>query len=76
MADSTPLKQESDKIAIPASLLIELKDAVERLDDILETIEVLSDKSILREIRKSMQEIEKGEYQVIESPEDVDKLLE
>jgi hypothetical protein len=75
MTNPTSLRQGSDKIAIPASMLNELRDVLERLDDILESIELLSDEQTMNEIKMSIGEIEKWEYDVAETHEDVDKLL-
>jgi hypothetical protein len=63
-------------VTIPEELLRELVLELSRVGEVLSTIEELLDKEGLRRIRGAEKEYRKGDYIVVESGNEVEKLLE
>jgi len=68
------VKFTKDGIFIPEDLFREMMDAYFRMEQVLATIEILADDEALKAIKKSREEIVKGEY-VECSIEDLEKVL-
>lgn len=66
----------SETITVPKKLLEELREHLDRIDEILATLEELMDKEGLERIRKATDEYKRGEYVTAEKPEDISKILE
>ena len=58
------------------SALRELQEHARRIDEIITTLEELSDKKGLRRIRSGLKEYEQGKYVVAKDPEKIVELLE
>jgi hypothetical protein len=61
---------------MPRSVLRELQGHARRIEEIIATLEELSDKEGLRRIRSGLKEYEQGKYVVVKSTEKIDELLE
>ena len=66
---------ETDTIQIPRKMFGELYDAHEKIDQILETLEVLMDKATLKRLKMGEEELKTGDY-VDAEPEEIEELLE
>jgi hypothetical protein len=63
-------------VTIPEELLRELVLELSRMGEVLATIEELLNEEGLRRIREAEKEYRKGDYIVVESGNEVEKLLE
>jgi hypothetical protein len=63
-------------VAIPEELLRELVVELSRVEEVLATLEELLDEEGLRRVRVAEEEYRKGDYIVVESSREVEKLLE
>jgi hypothetical protein len=57
----------TETVSIPLPLLKELYEHFDRIEEILATLEELSDKKGLRRIEKSLEECKKKDYIVVET---------
>jgi hypothetical protein len=65
----------TETVSIPLTLLRELYEHFDRIEEILATLEELSDKEGLRRIEKSLEEYKKREYITVSSPEKIREAL-
>jgi len=65
---------EMDTIQIPRKIVEEIYDTHERIDQILETLEVLMDEETLKRLKKGEEELKTGDY-IDAEPEEIEKLL-
>jgi hypothetical protein len=65
----------TESISIPLPLLKELYEHFDRIEEILATLEELSDKKGLKRIEKSLKEYKKKEYTTAVSPEKIREAL-
>ncbi len=65
----------TETISVPKELLNDLYGTHQKIDNILETLEVLLDKETLKGIKKSRNEIKKGEC-IRANIEEIEKILE
>ena len=65
----------TETVSIPLPLLKELYEHFDRIEEILATLEELSDKEGLERIAKALQEYKKKEYIVVSSPEKIREAL-
>ncbi len=65
---------EIDTVQIPRKMLEEIYDAHEKIDQILETLEVLMDEATLKRLKKGEEELKNGDY-VDAKPEEIEVLL-
>ena len=65
---------EMDTIQIPRKMVEEIYDTHERIDQILETLEVLMDEETLKRLKKGEEELKTGDY-IDAEPEEIEKLL-
>ena len=65
---------ETDTIQVPVALFEEIHDAHEKIDQILETMEVLMDRATLRRIKKGEEELKAGDY-IDATTEEIEELL-
>jgi hypothetical protein len=65
---------ELDTIQIPRKIVEEIYDTHERIDQILETLEVLMDEETLKRLKKGEEELKTGDY-IDAEPEEIAKLL-
>jgi len=63
-----------ETVQIPKKILEDIYDAHEKIDQILETLEVLMDEATLKRLKKGEEELEKGDY-VDAKPEEIEVLL-
>jgi hypothetical protein len=62
-------------VSVPLPLLKELYEHFDRIEEILATLEELSDKKGLERIEKSLEEYKKKEYTTAVSPEKIREAL-
>ena len=65
----------AETVSIPLPLLKELYEHFDRIEEILATLEELSDKKGLERIRKSLEEYKKKEYITVSCPVKIRKAL-
>lgn len=65
----------TETVSIPLPLLKELYEHFDRIEEILATLEELSDKEGLKRTEKSLEEYKKKEYITVSSPEKIRKAL-
>ncbi|WRQ72937.1 MAG: hypothetical protein BME93_06755 [Methanosarcinales archaeon Met12] len=65
---------ETGTIQIPMKIVEEIYDTHEKIDQILETLEVLMDEETLKRLKKGEEELKTGDY-VDARPEEIEKLL-
>ncbi|MBA7515270.1 hypothetical protein ES705_07309 [subsurface metagenome] len=65
---------ETDTIQIPRKIVEEIYDTHEKIDQILETLEVLMDEATLKRLKKGEEELKTGDY-VDAKPEEIAELL-
>lgn len=61
----------TETISVPLPLLKELYEHFDRIEEILATLEELSDKKGLKRIEKSLEEYKKKEYITVSSPDKI-----
>ena len=61
---------------MPRSVLRELQEHARQIEEIIATLEELADKEGIRRIKSSLKQYEQGKYVVVESPKQLDSLLE
>ncbi|MGB3459771.1 MAG: hypothetical protein WBB08_10890 [Halobacteriota archaeon] len=64
----------TDTIQIPRKIVEEIYDTHERIDQILETLEVLMDEATLKRLKKGEEELKTGDY-IDAEPEEIEELL-
>lgn len=65
----------TETIEVPRELLQELTQRLARVEEVLATIEELSDPEGAERIRRSEEDLKKGRYKTAKTPEELDKLL-
>jgi hypothetical protein len=65
---------ETDTIQVPMGIFEEIYDAHEKIDQVLETLEVLMDAATLKRLKDGEEELKTGDY-VDAMPEEVEKIL-
>lgn len=65
----------SEPVSVPRPLLKELYEHCEKIEEILATLEELTNKEGLKRIEKSLQEYKKKEYAAVKHPKDIRKAL-
>ena len=65
---------ETDTVQIPRKIVEEIYDTHEKIDQILETLEVLMDKETLKRLKKGEEELKTGDY-IDAKPEEIAELL-
>ncbi|MGD0204649.1 MAG: hypothetical protein ABSC20_12205 [Candidatus Bathyarchaeia archaeon] len=65
----------TETVSIPLPLLKELYEHFDRIEEILATLEELSDKKGLKRIEKSLEEYKRKEYITVSSPEKIREAL-
>jgi hypothetical protein len=65
---------ETYTIPVPMGLFEEIYDAHEKIDQVLETLEVLMDGTTLKRLQDGEEELKTGDY-VDAMPEEVEKIL-
>jgi hypothetical protein len=65
---------ETDTIQIPRKIVEEIYDTHEKINRILETLEVLMDEETLKRLKKGEKELKAGDY-VDAEPEKIEVLL-
>ena len=65
----------TETISVPVPLLKELYEHFDRIEEILATLEELSDKEGLSRIEKALEEYKKKEYVIVASPEKIREAL-
>ena len=62
-------------VSLPRDLLRELREHIDRVEEILATLEEVADSGGLERIRKATEEYQRGEVVSAEHPEDIRKIL-
>lgn len=65
----------TETVQIPLPLLKELYEHFDRIEEILATLEELSDKEGMKRIKKSLEEYKKKEYIAVSSPDKIREVL-
>jgi hypothetical protein len=65
------VKGLNEEILVPRPLLKELYEHFDRIEEILATLEELSDKKGLKRIEKSLEEYRKKEFDTVTDPEKI-----
>lgn len=65
----------TEYITIPKVLLKELREGLVRVEEVLATLEELTDIEGLKRIERAEEEYEKGEYITIQSSDEISKKL-
>jgi hypothetical protein len=65
----------TEVVSVPRLLLKELYEHFDRIEEILATLEELSDKKGLRRIEKSLEEYEKRDYVTVANPKRIREVL-
>ena len=61
----------TETVSVPLPLLKELYEHFDRIEEILATLEELSDKKGLKRIEKGLEEYKKKEFITVSSPEEI-----
>jgi hypothetical protein len=69
------VKGLNEEILVPRPLLKELYEHFGRIEEILATLEELSDKKGLKRIEKSLEEYKKKEFDTVTDPEKIREAL-
>ncbi len=70
MVDTT-----TETIQVPLELLQELTQRLAKVEEVLATLEELSDSQGAQRIRQSEKDLQKGRYKTAKTPEELDKIL-
>jgi hypothetical protein len=62
-------------MSVPRSVLRELREHARQIEEIIATLEELTDKEGIRRIKSSLKQYEQGEYVVVEDRKQLDSLL-
>lgn len=65
----------TEYVSIPMELLTELREELVKIKEILATLEELSDKESLKEIRKAEKEYERGDFSIAKNSKEIRKLV-
>ena len=65
----------TETIQVPRELLQELTQRLAKVEEVLATLEELSDSQGAQRIRKSEEDLKKGRYKTAKTPEELNKLL-
>jgi hypothetical protein len=65
---------ETDTIQIPRKIVEEIYDTQEKINQILETLEVLMDEETLKRLKKGEKELKTGDY-IDAKPDEIAELL-
>jgi len=65
---------ETDTIQVPVAIFEEIHDAHEKIDQILETIEVLMDGATLKRLKRGEEELKMGDY-IDATSEEIEEIL-
>jgi hypothetical protein len=65
----------TEVISVPRPLLKELCEHFDKIEEILATLEELSDKKGLKRIEKSLEEYKKKDYVTVANPEKIREVL-
>ena len=66
----------TEYVSIPTELIIELREGLAKIEEILATLEELSDKEGLKEIREAEKEYERRDFSIARNAEEIRKLVE
>jgi hypothetical protein len=65
----------TDWLSVPRSVLKELQEHARQIEEIIATLEELTDQEGIRRIRSSLKQYEQGEYAVLENPKEMESLF-
>ena len=66
----------AESVAVPKELLKNLYMGLAKVEEVLATLEELTDKEGLKRIRKAEEEYRRGDYVIVESGQEIGKLVE
>ena len=64
-----------DSIQLPKNLVAQLLESSLRFQELAETLEVQLDKKTVKRLKTGDRELERGQYKVATSREDIDRIL-
>ena len=66
----------AESVAVPKELLKNLYMGLAKVEEVLATLEELTDKEGLERIREAEEEYRRGDYVIVESGQEIGKLVE
>lgn len=66
----------AESVAVPKELLKNLYMGLAKVEEVLATLEELMDKEGLKRIHEAEEEYQKGDYVIVESSQEIGKLVE
>lgn len=72
MIDVIKLKEEKGKVMMSKE---DFEELISEVESLIETVEILSDENLMKQIRKSEKDLEEGKVSEIESEEDMRRLF-
>ncbi len=66
----------TESLSVPRSVMKELQEHARRIEEIVATLEELSDKESMRRIRASLKDYDRGDYVVVEDVKKLRSVLE
>lgn len=66
----------TESLVVPRSVLKELQEHARHIEELVATLEEMSDKEGLRRIRSGLKDYHKGDYVVLKDPKKIASLLE
>jgi hypothetical protein len=66
----------AESVAVPKELLKNLYMGLAKVEEVLATLEELMDKEGLKRIREAEEEYRRGDYVIVESGQEIGKLVE
>lgn len=66
----------TQSVTVPKSVLQELQEHARRIEELVATLEELTDQAGMDRIRSGLRDYEKGEYVVLDDPKKMKSLLE
>ena len=65
----------TNSVSLPKELLRELREHIDRVEEILATLEEMADREGIERIKKSVEEYRRGEITLAENQEKIRKIL-
>ena len=66
----------TEYVSIPLDLLLELREGLAKIEEILATVEELSDKEGLADVKEAEAEYRRGEFVTAKSGDEIRKMIE
>ena len=66
----------TESLVVPRSVLKELQEHARHIEELIATLEEVSDREGMKRIKSGLRDYAKGEYVVLENPKKIGSLLE